>query len=80
MLPYMIPSVPPTSAGVTYSPTVGMKTMKKVASAPGRLSGTVTRQKRLQGPAPRSAAASRWLRSMRCIAAYTGSAANGIHT
>ena len=59
MLPYMIPSVPPTSDGVTYSPTEGMKTMKNAASAPGRLSGAVTRTKRRHGPAPRSAAASR---------------------
>ena len=39
VLPYMIPSVPPTSDGVTYSPTVGMKTRKNVARTPGRLSG-----------------------------------------
>ena len=65
----MIPSVPPTRNGVTYSPTVGMKTMKNAARTPGRLSGMVTRQKRVHGPAPRSAAASRWLRSIRCSAA-----------
>jgi hypothetical protein len=52
-----------------YSPTVGMKTMKKAATAPGMLSGTVTRKNRVHGPAPRSAAASSWRRSMRPMAA-----------
>ena len=31
-------------SGVTYSPTVGMKTRKKAAMTPGRLSGSVTRR------------------------------------
>ena len=43
-LPYMAPVDPPTSSGVTYSPTVGMKTMKNVARAPGRLIGRTTRR------------------------------------
>ena len=44
MFPYIVPLVPPTSSGVTYSPTVGMKTRKKAPMTPGMLSGRVTRR------------------------------------
>ena len=45
-LPYIEPALPPTRSGVTYSPTVGMKHMKKPAITPGALKGRATRQKR----------------------------------
>jgi hypothetical protein len=79
-LPYIDPALPPTSSGVTYSPTVGMKHMKNPAITPGRLSGRTTRQKRCTGVDPRSAAASKRLGSIRCRPARIGNATNGIQT
>ena len=79
-LPYIEPALPPTRSGVTYSPTVGMKHMKKPAITPGRLKGRATRQKRCSGVDPRSAAASKSVGSIRCRPARMGSATNGIQT
>src|SRR4026207_242820 len=47
----MIPAFPPTSRGVTYSPTVGMKTIRNAAAIPGRLSGSVPPLDRRDGAA-----------------------------
>ena len=63
-LAIMVPSGPPTRAGVTKSPTVGMKISRVAAITPGRESGSVTPVKRLIGPSPRSVAASRSERSI----------------
>jgi hypothetical protein len=80
IFPNMIPRLPPTSSGVTYSPTVGMNTMKKAARTPGKLSGKMIVQKRRQEVAPRSAATSTSSGCMRCKAALMGKAAKGTHT
>ncbi len=57
-LAIMTPSLPPTSRGVTKSPTVGIMTMSSADTTPGNVSGSVTRRKRRTGPSPRSVAAS----------------------
>src|SRR5262249_26311686 len=57
--PYMYPDeppAPPTSEGVTNSPSVGMNTNRKAAKTPGRLSGSVTRRNACSRLAPRSLA------------------------
>src|SRR6185312_13695679 len=58
MRPIMIWSVRPSSVGITYSPTAGMKTSSDPAAMPGSDCGSVTRRKAVSGRAPRSAAAS----------------------
>src|SRR5204862_1543690 len=78
-LPYMYPDVPPTSEGVTNSPTVGMKTKKNPAATPGRLSGRVTRRNACQRLAPRSHAASSRRRSRVSSETKIGSATKGTH-
>ena len=60
----MAPSGPPTRAGVTKSPTVGMNINRDAAITPGRDRGRVTPVKRLTGPSPRSVAASSRERSI----------------
>ena len=55
---------PPSSSGMTYSPTQGMKTSIAPAMMPARESGTVTFQNAVQALAPRSAAASSRRRSI----------------
>ena len=42
----MIPRLPPTSSGVTYSPTVGMNTMKKAARTPESQREVVVQKRR----------------------------------
>ena len=49
---------PPSSAGITNSPTAGMKTSSAPAMIPGSDSGSVTVRKVTKGRAPRSAEAS----------------------
>ena len=56
--PIMSASGPPSSAGITNSPTAGMKTSMQPAMIPARVSGTVMQKKVLTGRQPRSAAAS----------------------
>ena len=56
--PIMSASGPPSSAGITNSPTAGMKTSMQPAMMPLLVSGTVIRKKALTGRQPRSAAAS----------------------
>ena len=55
---------PPSSSGMTYSPTQGMKTSIEPAMMPACDSGTVTFQNAVQALAPRSAAASSRRRSI----------------
>ena len=52
--PIMRFSGPPSSEGITNSPTQGMNTSMKPAMMPALDSGTVTSQKALNGEAPRS--------------------------
>jgi hypothetical protein len=54
----MSASGPPSSAGITNSPTAGMKTSMQPAMMPVMVSGTVMRKNALTGRQPRSAAAS----------------------
>ena len=54
----MMPDVPPTTSGVTYSPTVGMKTSSAAAIVPGADNGRVMRKNRSIAVSPRSVAAS----------------------
>ena len=49
---------PPSSSGMTYSPTLGMKTSMEPATMPFFDKGTVTSQNAFHGVAPRSLAAS----------------------
>jgi hypothetical protein len=55
---------PPSSSGITYSPTHGMKTSIAPATMPARESGTVIFQKAVHAVAPRSEAASSRRRSI----------------
>src|SRR4029079_17612241 len=75
--PYMSPFAPPTSDGVTNSPSVGMKTKRNAATTPGRESGSVTRQKAWRRLAPRSLAASSSRRSRFSSETKIGRATNG---
>ena len=74
----MYPDVPPTSDGVTNSPTVGMNTKRKPAITPGMLSGSVTRTNACHRLEPRSPAASSRRRSKLSSETKIGSATNGI--
>ncbi len=56
--PIIVALAPPSSAGVTKSPSAGTKTKMTAAWTPARLKGNVTRRNVVQGPAPRSIAAS----------------------
>src|SRR3989440_7402241 len=58
-------SVRPSSVGITYSPTAGIKTRSEPATMPGKDCGTVMRRNARAGRAPRSAAASRDRKSTR---------------
>src|SRR6185369_445833 len=49
---------PPSSSGITNSPTIGMKQRRAPAATPGSESGKVTRQNAPAGVQPRSCAAS----------------------
>ena len=72
--------MPPTSEGVTNSPTVGMKTNMNAATTPGEASGSVTRRNACQRLAPRSLAASSSRRSRLSSETKIGSATNGSQT
>ena len=63
--PIISVSAPPSSAGITNSPTAGMKTSRQPPMMPGTDSGSVTSTNARQRRAPRSAAASSRSRSMR---------------
>src|SRR5205823_9731305 len=76
-LPYMYPLAPPTSDGVTNSPSVGTKTKKKAAITPGMESGSVTLRNERSRLAPRSLAASSKRRSRVSSETKIGSATNG---
>ena len=73
----MYPDVPPTSDGVTNSPTVGMKMKRNAATMPGALNGSVMRRKACHRVAPRSLAASRRRVSRLSRETKIGSATNG---
>src|SRR5262249_25345758 len=62
-LPIISVSGPPSSSGITNSPTAGMNTSREPAAIPGEESGKVTERKARQGRAPRSAAASSRIQS-----------------
>jgi hypothetical protein len=62
--PIISVSGPPSSSGMTNSPTQGMNTSMLPAMMPALDSGTVIFQKAVQGVAPRSAAASSRRRSI----------------
>ena len=66
--PIISESGPPSSAGITNSPTAGMKTSMQPAMMPALVSGTVIRTNALTGRQPRSAAASSSERSSFSIA------------
>ena len=56
---------PPSSSGITYSPTAGMNTSASPATMPGNDNGKVMVRNTVHGLAPRSAAASSSAGSMR---------------
>ncbi|SVK54837.1 Uncharacterised protein [Acinetobacter baumannii] len=56
--PIMMLSGPPSSSGITNSPTAGMNTSIEPAMIPPRVSGTITLKKVFSGRAPRSSDAS----------------------
>ena len=70
--PIISVSGPPSSSGMTNSPTQGMKTSIEPAMMPALDSGTVTFQNATQGVAPRSAAASSRRKSSLARLPYSG--------
>ncbi|MNF16018.1 hypothetical protein D3C80_2188660 [compost metagenome] len=54
----MMLSGPPSSSGITNSPTAGINTSIEPAIMPPRVSGTITLKKVFNGLAPRSSEAS----------------------
>ncbi|KVF63498.1 hypothetical protein WJ15_13390 [Burkholderia cepacia] len=68
---------PPSSSGITYSPTAGMSTSRLPATMPLRDNGSVMRQNADHGVAPRSFAASSSVRSIFTRCAYSGITMNG---
>src|SRR3954470_20870998 len=77
---YMIPEVPPSSAGVTKAPNVSRNTMIEPDRTPGLLNGKVTRVNAFHREAPRSRAASYSAGSMRSTARKIGSTMNNRYT
>ena len=69
---------PPSSSGMTNSPTQGMNTSMVPAMIPLLDSGTVMRQKACAGVAPRSSAASKRFRSIFTRVAYSGRIMKGM--
>src|SRR5690606_24168077 len=76
-LPIISVSGPPSSSGMTNSPTTGMNTSMQPAMMPFLDSGTVIFQKLVNRRAPRSEAASSKLRSCFTRLAYSGRIING---
>src|SRR5690606_24968000 len=76
-LPIIRVSGPPSSSGITNSPTTGMNTSMQPAMMPLRDRGTVILQKLAMRPAPRSAAASSRVGSCLTRLAYSGSTMKG---
>ena len=75
--PIISVSGPPSSSGITNSPTQGMNTSIEPAMMPAFDSGTVTFQNAIHGVAPRSSAASSRRRSSFTRLAYSGRIMNG---
>ena len=78
--PIMTFSAPPSSDGMTNSPTQGINTSIAPATMPERLSGTVMSQKAFQALAPRSCAASSRRTSIFTRLAYSGRIMKGQYT
>ncbi len=68
---------PPSSSGITYSPTQGMNTSIEPAMMPALDSGTVMSQNAFQGVVPRSPAASSRRGSAFTSVPYSGRIMNG---
>ncbi len=68
---------PPSSSGITYSPTQGMNTSMDPAMMPAFDKGTVILQNATQAVAPRSLAASSSRRSIFARFEYSGRIMNG---
>ena len=75
--PIISASAPPSSSGITYSPTAGMNTSRLPAMIPFFDSGNVIRVNATHGLAPRSYAASSSVRSIFTRCAYSGITMNG---
>src|ERR1044072_7418759 len=75
--PIIVVADEPSRSGMTNSPVIGMKQSRQPATIPGSESGTVTVLNTRHGGAPRSAAASSNVSSMRSSAAYSGCTING---